>query len=88
MVEYHRNGECLQGLCSTVAKWVAEFNDPEHGFEGAQRMDIITADEYIEVIERIVMHDRQISIRRLAEQLTIIHEIINNHMGMKKVCTR
>ena len=37
------------------------------------------------------MRDRQISIRRLTEELaipkTIIHEIMNNHMGMKKVCT-
>ena len=48
----------------------------------------ITANENIEVVERIVMHDRQISIRRLAEELTIIHEIMNNHMGMKKVRTQ
>ena len=38
------------------------------------------------------MRDRQISICRLAEELPIskatIHEIMNNHMGMKKVCTR
>ena len=48
----------------------------------------ITADENIEAVERIVMRDRQISIRCLAEQLTIIHHIMNNHMGMKKICTR
>ena len=38
------------------------------------------------------MRNRQVSVRRLAEELaipkTIIHEIMNNHMGMKKVCTR
>ena len=34
------------------------------------------------------MRDRQISIRRLVEELPIIHEIMNNHMSMKKVCTR
>ena len=75
----------------TVAKWLTEFNDPGHGFEDAQRMgrpSTITADENIEAVERIVVRDRQISIRRLAEQLLIIHEIINNHMGMKRVCTR
>ena len=79
----------------TVAKWVAEFKDPERGFEDAPRMDrpsTITTDENFEAVERIVMRDRQISIRRLAEELaipkTIIHEIMNNHMGMKKVCTR
>ena len=53
--------------CRTVAKWVAELKDPERGFEDAPRMDhpsIITADENIEAIDRIVMRDRQISIRR------------------------
>ena len=75
----------------TVAKWVAEFKDPECGFEDSPRMDrplAITADENIEAVERIVMRDRQISIRRLAEELPIIHEIMNNHMGMKKVGIR
>ena len=75
----------------TVAKWVTEFNDPEHGFEDAPRMgrpSTITADENIEAVEQIVMRDRQISIRRLTEELPIIHEIINNHMSMKTVCKR
>ena len=75
----------------TVANWVAEFNDPERVFEDAPRMDrpsTITADENIEDVERIVMRDRQISIRRLAEESPIIHEIMNNHMGMQRVCTR
>ena len=75
----------------TVAKWVAEFKDPERSFENAPRMDrpsIITADESIEAVERIVMRDRQISICRLADELSIIHEIMNNHVDMKKVCTR
>ena len=38
------------------------------------------------------MRDRQIPIRRVAEESAIpkttIHEIMNNHMGMKKVCPR
>ena len=79
----------------TVAKRVGEFKDTERAFEDALRMgrlSIITADENIEAVERIVMRDRQISIRRLVEELpipkTTIHEIMNNHMGMKKVCTR
>ena len=78
----------------TVAKWVAEFKGPERAFEDTSRMDhpsTIAANENIEAVERIVMHDRQISIHRLAEELAIpkttIHEIMNNHMGMKKVCT-
>ena len=75
----------------TVTKWVAEFKDPKRGFEGAPRMgrpSTITADENIEAVQRIIMRDRQISIRRLAEGLAIIHEIMNNRMGMKKICTR
>ena len=75
----------------TVAKWVAKFKDLERAFEDAPRMgrpSIITTNENIEAVERIVMRDRQISIRRLAEELAIIHEIMNNHMSMKKVCTR
>ena len=77
----------------TVAKWVAEFKDPERGFEDAPQMDhpsIITANENIEAVEQIVIRERQISIHRVAEELAIpkitIHKIMNNHMGMKKVC--
>ena len=39
----------------TVAKWVAEFKDPEHGFEDAPQMgrpSIITVNENIEAVER------------------------------------
>ena len=53
----------------TVAKWVPEFKGPERGFEDALRMDpssTITANENIEAVERIVVRDRQISIRRVA----------------------
>ena len=70
---------------------MTEFRNPERAFEDAPRMgrpSTITADENIEAVEWIVMRDRQISIRRLAEKLPIIHEIMNNHMGMKKVCTQ
>ena len=73
---------------------MAEFKDPEHGFEDAPRMgrpSTITTDENIEIVELTVMRDRQISIRRVAYELSIpkttIHEIMNNHMSMKKVCT-
>ena len=79
----------------TVDNWVAEFKDPERGFEDAPRMgrpSTITADENIEAVERIVMRNRQVSVRRLAYELgilkTIIHEIMDNQLGMKKVCTQ
>ena len=44
----------------TVAKWVAEFKNPELGFEDAPRMEhssTVTANENIEAVERIVMRD-------------------------------
>ena len=78
-------------LYRTVANWVAEFKDSERAFEdatGMGRPSTITADENTEAVERIVMRYRQISIRRLAEEWAIIHQIMNNHMGTKKVCTR
>ena len=79
----------------TVAKWVAEFKDPERDFEDAPRSgrpSTTTIDENIQAIERIVMRDRQISVRRVANELGVsksrVHDIMNNHLGMSKVCTR
>ena len=76
----------------TVAKWVAEFKNPERGFEDAPRMgpsSTITTDENIETVERIVMRDRQVPVHRVAYDLSIpkttIHEIMNNQLSMKKV---
>ena len=54
----------------------------------------ITIDQSIETVERIVMHDRQISVRCIAHKLdiptttTTVCEIMSNHLGMKKVSTR
>ena len=79
----------------TVTKWVPEFKDSERGLEDAPQVGrslTITADKNIEVVERIVIRDQQISVRRVASELAIpkttIHEIMNNHMGMEKVCPR
>ena len=74
---------------------MVEFKDPERGFKDAPRMGRSStniADENIEAIQRIVMRDRQISVRRLAEGLAIlkiiIHEVKDSELGMKKICTR
>ena len=79
----------------TVANWMAEFKNPERGFEDAPRMghpSTITTQGNIEAVKRIIMRNRQVSVRRLAEELvipkTIIHEIMDNQLGMKKVYTR
>ena len=74
---------------------MTEFKNPERAFEDALRMGrppTITADENIEAVERIVMRDRQISVSGVGYELgipkTIIHEIMDNQLGMKKVCTQ
>lgn len=80
----------------TVAKWVSEFkDDPARDFEDAPRSGrppTTTTDENIKAVEHIVMRDRQISVRRVADELnipkTIVHEIMSNHLGMRKVCIR
>ena len=79
----------------TVSKWVAEFKNPERAFEDTPRMghpSTTTADENIEAVERIVMRNQQVSVRRFAYELAIpkttIYEIMDNQWGMKKVCTR
>ena len=79
----------------TVAKWVTELKDPTRGFENASRSGrptTTTTEENIKAVERIVMCDRQISVRRVADELdipkTIVHEIMTIHLGMRKVCVR
>ena len=74
---------------------MAEFKDPERDFEDAPRSGrppTITIDENIEAVKRIVMRDRQLSVRRVADELGIsksrVHEIMSDHLRMKKVCTR
>ena len=56
------------------------------------RSSIITTDENIEAVERIVRHDRQISVHRIAYELpipaTTVYAIISNGLGMKKVSIR
>ena len=60
--------------CSTVAKWIAEFTDLTRPFEDAPRSDRSTTtmtDESIRAIEEVMMRDRQISVQRAADELTI-----------------
>ena len=78
-----------------IAKWLAEFKELERAFEDSsrtRRSSTITTDENIGTIQRIIVRDRQISVRRLAYELpittTTVYEIMSNHLGMKKVCTR
>ena len=81
--------------CHTVARQLAEFKEPECGFEDSPRTSrsfTITTDENIEAVEQIVMRDHQISVCRVAHKLAIpivtVCEIMSNHLSMKKVSTR
>ena len=71
------------------------FEDLQHAFEDSSQTDYpstITTDQNIQALERIVMHDRQTSVYRIAYELAIptttVYEIISNHCGTKKVSTR
>ena len=79
----------------TVAKCLAQFKDAKRGFEDSLRTDCpstITTYQNIQTVKRMIMHDWQISVRRLVYELSIptttVHEIMSNHLGMKKVSTR
>ena len=78
-----------------VAVWVAEFKDSTHAFDDPPRSGRIPTaltEESIRAVEKIVMRDRQISVRREADELyisiTLLYEIISDYLGMKKVCMR
>ena len=56
----------------TVAMWVAQFKDPARVFEDAPRSgqpSVSAVDESVRAVEEVVMRDRQISVRRIADKL-------------------
>ena len=86
--------EFRQGRYS-VTKWFAHFKHTQRAFEYSPRTgptSTITIDQNIQVLQRIGIRDRQISVCRVAYDLSIrtitVYEIISNHLSMKKVSTR
>jgi hypothetical protein len=78
----------------TITRWVVEFSEPEHDFEDAPyggRLSTTTIGERAEAAGSVGMRDRQVSVRRVADELGIsknrVHEIISQHCGVSKVCT-
>ena len=74
---------------------MTKFKDPERGLEDAPRSgrpSIAITDKNIQVMERIVMRDQQISVRRVVNEFAVsktrVHEIMRHCLGMSKVCTR
>ena len=84
-------GDSVPSYC-TVAKWRAQFNDSTRAFEDAPRSGRPTTaltDESIRTVEEFVMCDRQISVRRVSDELAIsktsLNETRSDYLGMTKV---
>ena len=74
---------------------MAKFKDLECVFEDSPRSgssSTTVTDENIKAVEPIVMCDRQVSVRYVADESgfskTGVHEIMSQCLGMSKVCTR
>lgn len=87
-------GESAPSL-KTVHTWVAEFKRGRTSCEDEPRSGRpkeVTTDEMIAKIHKIVMSDRRLKVREIAEIVSISTERVNNilheHLGMKKLCAR
>ena len=74
-------------------KCAKTFKDPARDLEDALQNGYplnMTTDEDVETMKRVAMRDRQISVRRVADELGIpkVHEIVSNRLSMSKTCTR
>ncbi|KAL0831014.1 hypothetical protein ABMA28_001900 [Loxostege sticticalis] len=80
---------------STVAYWVAEFKRGRSTCEDDQRTgrpSTSVTEENVKKVEKMVLEDRRITIKYLAETLKIsfgsIQSILTNSLGFKKVSAR
>ena len=63
----------------TVVKWVAEFNDSTRTC--AQSTTTTPTDESIRAVEEIVMHDRQISVSCIGDELSSLKTLLLGDEG-------
>ena len=87
-------GDSALSYC-TVTKRVAELIDPTKAFEDAPRSarpPTALTDESIRTVEEVVMCERQIPVRHIADKLAIsktsLYETIIDYVTMKRVCVR
>ena len=84
---------CESAMSKTrVYEWYKRFQDGSENVEDDERPSISTTDENLEKIKGIVMNDRRITIREVADDVDIsigsCHEIFSNDVGMKRVAAK
>lgn len=79
----------------TVHKWIEEFKRGRTSCEDAARSgrpNEVTTEEMIEKVHKIVLADRRLKVRELAELVDIsserVHNILHQHLDMNKLCAR
>ena len=78
-----------------VYEWYKRFQDGREDVEDAERSgrpSTSTTDENVEKVKEIVMNDRRITIREVADDVGIsigsCHEIFSNVLGMQRVASK
>jgi len=83
-------------LFSTIKKWAAEFKRGHTSLEDDPRegrpKSATTTPEIIEQVHGMVLDDRRMKVREIAETIDISKEcvgyILHEELGMKKLCAR
>ena len=80
---------------TTVKYWVSEFKRGRKSCEDEHRSgrpNEVTAPETVKKIHKMVLADRRVKVRELADMVGIsksaVHRILTQHLHMKKLCAR
>jgi histone-lysine N-methyltransferase SETMAR len=81
--------------CATVKRWTRLFQQGRESIEDDPhpgRPQTVVTEENVKKVENLILQDRRIRVRQIADELKIsterIHEIIHNYLHMSKVCAR
>ena len=73
-------------------EWYKRFQDGREDVEDDERPSTSTTNENVEKVKEMVMNDRRITIREVADDVGIsigsCHEIFSNVLGMKRVAAK